>query len=273
MRTARSEKMQVARYRLAGKHTKPLHLARFLTNTSDACSLGGSTYKLPWTQHSKPFHDREPFINRTIGMFLLRRIAGSHGYSFSVSEFFEGVKQAVFSLAGVLSTPERQDLLPAILHPRLCEGVMVSLAGLSSGSRMHLDVESIRHMQLSCVNSVIGATEPGDEHTFSWLGQKVIASQTELRAMEDIDAKFTFQSGRELALEAANTHMEFQLGVSFRTKEKFAVLDSNGEIVTGSNQFRDCYHMWRFSSSVEWNADIDYPFSWTILDINNHLTC
>lgn len=257
---------------VAVRHGKPLQLVRCLTHSSETNSIDGSGYQLPWAQHPTPFSNREPFVNRTVGTFLLRRIAGSHGYSFSVSEFLEGVKEAVFSLAGILSTPEKHDRLHTILSPRLCERVMLSLEGLPNGSRMHLDVESIRHLQLSCVNSVIGATEPGDEHTFEWLGQRVVASCSELRAMDDIGAKFTFQSGRELALEAASTHMEFQLGASFKTKEKFAILDSSREVVAGSNQFQDRYHMWRFSSDVVWNADVDYPFSWTILDINNHLT-
>ena len=230
-----------------------------------------STYVLPWAQHAKPFSERESILNRSAGLFLLRRIASSHGYSFGVSEFLDGARDAVFSLAGALSSPERQEALPTILHPTLYESVKTSLDRLPDGARMYLDVESIRQLQLSCVNSVLGATEPGDEHTFSWLGQRVIASQSELRAMDETDAKFTFQAGRELALEAASTHMEFQLGVSFRTKEKFAVLDRSGEVVNGSNQFRDCYHLWRFCSTVDWNADVDYPFSWTILDINNHL--
>ena len=229
-------------------------------------------YTLPWSQHGKPFSEKEPLVNRTVGLYLLRRIASSHGYAFSVSEFLEGVREAVFSLAGVLSTPESQGGLQDILHPRLCDSVRSSLERLPEGSRMHLDVESIRHLQLSCVNSVLGATEPGDEHTFSWLGQRVIASRSELRAMDEIDAKFTLQSGRELALEAASTHMEFQLGASFRTKEKFAVLDRSGEVVAGSNQFRDCYHFWRFCSTVDRNGDVDYPFSWAVLDINNHIT-
>lgn len=262
--------MQVAR-RLVGRHRQPLLLVRYLTEASYEVNMSDSNYKLPWAQHSAPFYEREQLINRIAGLFLLRRIASSHGYSFSVSDFLQGVKEAVFSLAGILSTPERQDSLHAILHPRLYERITPSLASLQYGSRMHLDVESIRHLQLCCVNSVIGATEPGDEHTLSWLGQRVITSRTELRALDEINAKITFQSGREIALEAASTHMEFQLGVSFKTKEKFAILNSTSEVVTGSNQFRDCYHLWRFSSSVDWNGDIDYPFTWIIADINNHL--
>ena len=260
--------MQLAR-RLAVEG--PRLLARGLSSQAQVDG-GSSIYVLPWSQHTKPFTDKESLLNRAVGLFFLRRIAGSHGYSFSVSEFLEGVKEAVFSLGSVLSSPEKHNSLHTILHPRLFESVRSSLDQLPHGSRMHLDVESIRQLQLSCVNSVVGATDPGDEHTFQWLGQRVIVSQSELRAMDEIDAKFTFQSGRELALEAASTHMEFQLGVCFKTKEKFAVLDRGGEVVTGSNQFRDGYHLWRFCSTVEWSGDIDYPFSWTILDINNHLT-
>ena len=263
--------MQVAR-RLFGRHRSPFLSVRCLTQTSDIEALGSTSYKLPWAQHAAPFHEREPLVNRIVGLFLLRRIANSHGYSFSVSDFLQGVKEAVFSLAGILSSPDmRQGSLHSVLHPRLHEGVKASLESLPSGWRMHLDVESIRHLQLSCINSVLGATEPGDEHTFAWLGQRVLASRSELRAMDDMDTKFTFQSGRELALEAASTHMEFQVCVSFRTKEKFAILSGSGEVIAGSNQFRDCHHLWRFSSDVDWDADVDYPFSWSILDINNHL--
>ena len=260
--------MQLAR-RLAVEG--PQLLARSLSS-SHSLEDGSFNYVLPWSQHTKPFSERESFLNRTVGLFFLRRIAGSHGYSFSVSEFMEGVREAVFSLAAVVSSPDKQNSLQTILHPRLFERVRYSLDQFPEGARMHLDVESIRQLQLSSVNSVLGATEPGDEHIFDWLGQRVIASRSELRAMDEIDAKFTFQSGRELAVEAASTHMEFQLGVSFKTKEKFGVLDRSGELVEGSNQFRDCYHMWRFCSTVEWSGDIDYPFSWTILDINNYLS-
>lgn len=233
-------------------------------------SLDGSSYPLPWPQHSVPFSVKEPFMNTFLGLFFLRRIANTHGYTFKVSEFLQGAKEAVFAVAGALSSPERRSILQSVLSPHLYTTVRQSLESLPDGSRMHLDVESIRHVQLSCVNSVVGATEPGDEHPLEWLGQRVIASKSELQALERADTKITFRTAREIGMAAAGTHMEFQLGVSFKTKEKFAVLDSGGQLVEGSNQFKDGYHLWRFGSNVSWEGD-DYPFSWTILDINDHL--
>ena len=244
----------------------------FLSARSLSSSVSGSTsYQLPWVQNSEPFADREPFLNRAIGLFLLRRTANSHGHAFSVSEFLQGVKEAVFSLADILSSPERHGSLPDVLSPDIYAGVKRSLSSMPIGSRMHLDVESIRHLQLKCVNAVLGATEPGDEHVFEWMGQRVLTSRTQLKEMDEMDSKFTFQMGREMALEAASMHMEFQLSVSFKTKEKFAILDSAGSVIEGSNQFKDCYHIWRFGSTVSWDGDRDYPFIWTVQDINNYL--
>ena len=245
-------------------------LARSHSSSYPTRSLDGSSYPLPWAQHSVPFSVREPFKNRLIGLFFLKRIANTHGYKFEVSEFLQGAKEAVFTVAEALSSPERRNILQSVLSPHLYTAVRQSLENLPSGSRMHLDVESIRHIQLRCVNSVVGATEPGDEHPLEWLGQRVIASKSELQALERADTKITFQTAREIGMTAAGIHMEFQLGVSFKTKEKFAVLDSGGQVVEGSNQFKDGYHLWRFGSTVSWEGD-DYPFSWTILDINNHL--
>ena len=257
-----------------GKPFQLVQLVRCLTHSSETlnhCRLDGSSYRLPWSQHPAPFSDRESFINRTVGLYYLRKYSNSQGYSFSLSEFLQSVKEAVFSLAGILSMPDKQDSLETVLHPRLCERVTSSLESLPSGSRMHLDVESIRHLQLCRVNTVAGDAAAGDEHVFSFLGQRVIASRSELQAVYDINDAFTFRSGRELVWEAIQTHLEFQVGVRFKTKEKFAILNSAGEVIAGSNQFQDCYHMWRFYSDVA-STGGEYPFSWTILDINDHLT-
>ena len=264
-------------WKFAVKRGKPfqlVQLVRCLTDSSETlnqCRLDGSSYRLPWTQHPTPFSDREPFINRTLGLYYLRKYSNAQGYSFRVSEFLQSVKEAVFSLAEILSTPDRQDSLESVLHPRLCERVTSSLEDLPSGSRMHLDVESIRQLQLCSVNSIAGEAASGDEHVFSFLGQQVIASRSELQATYDINNGFTFRAGRELVWEAVKTRLEFQVGVRFKTKEKFAVLNSAGEMIAGSNQFQDCYHMWRFCSDVALTRE-EYPFSWTVLDINDHLT-
>ena len=238
---------------------------------TDSGSVEGSGYPLPWAHHSGPVSPREPLVNRLIGLLLLRRIARSCGYTFTVSDFLHGAKEAVFSVAQTLSSPGSRDSLRGVLSPALYAGVSRALECLPGGARMHLDVESIRHVQLSCARSVVGATSPGDEHTLEWLGQRVVASKTELQAMHETDPKYTYRLAREIGVNAAQTHMEFELGVSFRTKEKFAVLDVNGKVLEGSNQFRDGYHLWRFGSDVVWDRE-DYPYSWRVTDINDYLT-
>lgn len=227
-------------------------------------------YSLPWVQYIRPFAAAEPFWNRLAGLFLLRRVANMLGHSFSTSDFLIGAKEAIFVLADIMADQDRHDQLDHLLDPALCSVVRDSLKLLPQNAHIHLDIESVRNLQLGAVNAIVGLADSGDEHIIAWLGQKVITSQSKLQSLMEKDAKFTFQSAREIGLEASYNRLQFQLGVHFNTKEKFAVLDETGRVVKGSNQFKDCFHFWRFGSLVSWDSD-EYPFKWTILDINNYM--
>ena len=248
------------------KQSRQLHASQ--VHRSDNEEHGG--YSLPWVHYSRPFAIKEPFWNRLAGLFLLRRVSNMLGHSFSTSDFLIGVKEAIYVMADVMADQERHDQLDHLLDLSLCSVVRNSLNLLPQNARIHLDIESVRNLQLGTVNATVGLADSGDEHVIAWLGQKVITSQSKLQSLMEQDAKFTFQRAREIGLEASYSRLEFQLGVHFSTKEKFAVLDEAGRVVKGSNQFKDCFHFWKFGSQVSWDSD-EYPFQWTILDINNYM--
>ena len=240
------------------------------SNFDDTPHQWGELYPIPWMRYNKPVKVLEPLWNKLTGLFLLRRIATLHNHSFSVAEFLSGVKDAVYTLANVITDSSMRHNLDQLLEPQLCKSVQQSLDLLPQKAHIHLDIESIRALQLSSVNTVVGSTAPGDEHIIALLGQKIITSQARLQdILDQQDEDFTFKNARELGKEATFTRLEFSVAVSFATKEKFTVMDENGRVVMGSNQFQDCYHLWRFVSLVPWGTE-DYPFMWTISDINNY---
>ena len=254
---------------LNNRQTRQLHASQVCRNIDNYEEHDGG-YSLPWVQYVRPFAAAEPFWNRLAGLFLLRRVANMLGHSFSTSDFLVGAKEAIYVIADVMTDQERHDQLDYLMDPALCSMVRNSLKLLPENAHIHLDIESVRNLQLGTVNTIVGAADSGDEHIIVWLGQKVITSQSKLQSLMDQDAKFTFQSAREIGLEASYSRLQFQLGVHFSTKEKFAVLDEAGRVVKGSNQFKDCFHFWKLGSLVSWDSD-EYPFKWTVLDINNYM--
>ena len=140
-------------------------------------STGKDGYTLPWPQYSKPFALREPIWNRQAGLFLLRRVANMLGEQFSVSDFLLGVKDAVYVLADTIAHQSKHEQLRRLLEPTLYSAVEESLTSLPTNAHIHLDIESIRNLQLVRVNGIIGTADPGDEHVIGWLGQKVITSE------------------------------------------------------------------------------------------------
>ena len=239
------------------------------TSPVSACSRKRE-YTLPWTQYTTPPDTREPFWNRLVGFTLLRMASKNTGQSLSIAEFAAGVKQAINTLADTIAQPENHSELRQLLVPELCTAVEKSLEVLPAGYRLHLDVESVRSLRMDSVNSIVGASDPNDEHVISWLGQKVITSQEGLKQLDDgKNVKFTLSTARDLGKQAARTRLEFHIGVSFATKEKFVLMDEGGRVIQGSNQFKDGFHYWKFSSPVDYDAD--YPFQWKIQDINNFM--
>lgn len=262
----RSKNSRICKYHRA----RTLHSTHVLNNTETSSQ---STYTLPWPHHSKPFASREPFLNRLVGQFLLSSIARKFGHSFSRVDFLHGVSDAVHTFADILADTTRHLELEYLLAPVLYTAVKKSLQNLPENLQIHSEVESVRGAYVCSMNTMFGDAEPGDRHIVSWLGQSVVTSKSKLAALLSGDSKFTFNSAQDLGREAALTRLEFHIGVSFLTREKFLVVDgSNGRKVQGSNEFRDCFHFWKFSSLVDWDSeDMEYPFDWTIIDINNYI--
>lgn len=251
-----------------------MHRSRWkrLFHSSYASRNGQNNYPLPWPHLEKsPVGANQGFFNRLAGVFLLKSVASAADTDFKTSAFLLGVKDAIYCVSDRLGAPsqELRDGLEGILHRELYRTVKFSLDSVAA-SRIHLDIESIRQLQLVAVNSVAGAVPDRDQHQIGWLGQTVVTSQTEMERLHELSGKFTVKAAREVAEKAMLSHMEFGLTVTFQTNEKFAIMDNKGKIVQGSNQFRNAHHVWRFHSQVLW--DEDYPFQWEIADINCFLT-
>lgn len=235
-------------------------------------SEGHKGYPLPWPHYSAPIITKEPIWNKWAGLFLLRRVIKQRtSQPLVMSEFFVGVREALFALTSALKQTEQRSNLRNFLHPSLFSAIEESLLKLPEGAQIKLDVENVRNMQLVAVNSVVGTAPPGDEHVIAWIGQKIISSKSKLDdIMKSEDGKFTLEKARELGREAAYNRLEFQLTVSFVTRESFAVLDKVDQILVGSREPQNSHHVWKFASVLDW--DSDYPFQWTVMDINNFLS-
>lgn len=234
-------------------------------------SDGHKGYPLPWPHNTAPIITKEPLWNKWAGLFLLRRVIKQRtGQPFAMSEFFFGVKEAILAFTNALKQTEQRSNLGSFLHPSLHSAVEESLAKLPEGAQIQLDVENIRNMQLTSANSIVGTAPPGDEHVIAWIGQKIISSKSKLGdVMKPEEGNFTFEKARELGREAAYNRLEFQLTVSFVTRERFLVLDKVGHIVAGFREHQDSHHLWKFASVLDW--DSDYPFQWKVIDINNYV--
>lgn len=183
-------------------------------------------------------------------------------------EFLQGVRNAVFHMVDCLSSPDQHDQLKTFLHPNLCSAVRDSLESLPPSSFVQVEVASLKHIKLEAVNSVAGMASPDDQHVISWLGQKLITSRKKLKELSR--QGFTAGVAREIGLMAAQMKFEFELTVSFTTRERFAVIeDGTGRVVQGSDKYRDAFHVWKFGSVVNWEED--YPLQWMIYDINQFL--
>lgn len=187
-----------------------------------------------------------------------------------IADFFLGVQEAISAFTNALKQTEQRSNLRHFLRPSLYSAVEESLEKLPEGAQIQLDIENIRNMQLVSANSIVGTAPESDEHIIAWLGQKIISSKSKLdEVMRQADGNFTFEKARELGREAAYNRLEFQLTVSFVTREKYLVVDKAGQVVSGSREHHNTYHSWKFASLLDW--DSDYPFQWTIADINNYL--
>ena len=241
---------------------------RLLRCSSSFFTNGQSSYPLPWPYLEKsPTGINEGFLNRLVGTFILQSVVRGTNTDFRVSSFLTGVKDAIYCVVERLSSPSRelQYSLETVLDRELYEAVKSSLDSVAD-CRVHLDIESIRQLQLAAINSVIGAVSDRDRHQIGWLGHTIITRQSEMERLFERSGKITMKTAREAAETVMLSHMEFGLTVTFQTKEKFAVMDKEGRIILGSNKFRNAYHVWRFHSHVDWDAD--YPFQWQVADIN-----
>ena len=232
--------------------------------------LSLSTYPLPWPRLQKVVPSEPPW-NKAAGFHLLDRVLRRvTGAEFKTNDFLDGAEESIGSYIHLLKH-RNTEVLQDIMDSKLYDNIFQSLSTIPSTSQILIDVESIRHIKLTGINSVIGLADPDDMHTISWLGQTVVTSQKKLEDVMDVQKNsFSFQHAREIGKEATMMNMEFTMTVTFNTKEKYAILDDTGALIEGSNKFINGHHIWKYGSSVVWD-NYDYPFEWKLYDINNYL--
>ncbi len=222
-------------------------------------------HPLPWPQSLKhiPTHS---LFHKLAGLFLFKQFVGD----FSPSEFLLGVKDAVYAIAGTIADKSRHNELEQLLTRRLYATVKPSIDQLPLDASIHLDIESLRHLQLCTVHGTIGETIPGDAFAVRLLGQEIIASEASL----EMYSNTFFRGSKEERIEASNAVLamkgNFELGVSFTTREKYIVFGGDGAVIDGSNKYKTCQHFWKFSSPVNFE-EWAYPIDWTVSDINDCL--
>ena len=252
--------------RLLFHYIRKLHRVKCMRNTSTD-TRNVRSYPLPWPKHKFP-QDFEPFWNRVAGKFVIRRVMKTLGCDFSTSDFIEGSRMAIQELASMISDKSRHSELSRVTSPDLNRAITATLDEVQETSSIHLDIESIRNTEIVSFNSIIGEASPGDEHVISELGQKIITSRSRMHGMDQYS--ISVKEFRELLMEATIARLEFRISVRFKTKEKFVILDrETGQLLSGSNQYTDCQHLWLFTSVVD--KESQYPLNWIIADINKFL--
>ncbi len=226
-----------------------------------------NSYPLPWPlSHQQNTHSN---WNKLAGIFLLKQLV-----PFSHSEFLQGVKDAVYTIADAISNKSRHSELEYLLTKRLYAAVKPSLDQLPSVANVHLDIESLRYIKLCTIQGTIGEALPEDEYAVKLLGQTLVASEASLEMYSDV----FFRGSKEDRMEASEAVLtmkaNFELGVTFSTQEKYVVFGEDGQVINGSNKIKSCQHLWKFSSPIYFEREQDgrYPIDWTVSDINNFLS-
>ena len=199
------------------------------------------------------------------GLFLLNRLV-----DFSRSDFLLGVTDAVYSVAEIFSDQSRHIELERLMNRPLYSAVKQSLDSLPTDSNIHLDIESIRHLQLCTVHSEVGEAATDDVFAVRILGQEIVSSEAKLQSYSESILRGSKEERLEARESVLTMKAKFELGVGFSTREKYIVFSSEGKVVEGSNQYQTCHHLWKFSSPVDSESD-NYPLEWTISDINGYL--
>ena len=225
-------------------------------------------YPLPWPHNSRPIARRAPLLHRLAGQFLLHRGTKRLGSDFSTTNFLLGVSDAVRAFTDALGE-NRSDGLEAMLSPPLYKSIDSSLRNLPPRATIDMDTSVVKGQTMCSVSTIFGDATPDDTHSVEWLGQKVVTSKSQMMKIVEGGSSFTFKNARALGTEATLSRLEFVLGVSFFTRTCFQVVSDTGQVVQGHNQYVDDFHYWEFSSLVHY--DRDYPFQWTIANINNFL--
>lgn len=238
-------------------------LRHYSTNTG----CHDNNYPLPWPHHTKmTFPSGDPLFHRLAGLFLLKRIIKASGYKFNTTEFLSGVKDAITSFSKLIFS-DNWNVLKDIVHPDLYTPLSASLSSLSL--KPHLQLETIRNLSLIGVRSIVGVAPPDDRHVISYMGQTLITSQSKMESLMYSNGKVTVHSAKEIGEQATAANMEFVMTVSFNTRERYYVTDTEGTVVGGANKIRSSTHQWTFGSVVNW--DSEYPLEWKIYNINNYL--
>lgn len=237
--------------------------------TSKVQSLTATEHKeylLPWPHYSRPIARRAPLLHRLAGLFLLHRGSEKLRSAFSMDDFLLGVSDAVGAFADALSENRHHDL-KAMVSPTLYKSIDISLQSLPLGATIDMDTSIIKGQTMCSVSAIYGCAVPDDEHSIEWLGQKVISSKSQMMKLAEEDSRITFKKARDVL--GTDDRLKFVLGVSFFTRACFKVLSNTGQLIQGHNHYFDGFHYWEFSSLVHY--DKEYPFKWTVTNINNFL--
>lgn len=224
-----------------------------------------TSYPLPWPKSLKPVNPYSSVLDKLAGLFLLNRLV-----DFSQSDFLLGVKDAVYTTVEVLSDKNRHQELENLMTEDLYLAVKESLNVLPLSATMHLDIESIRHIQLCTINGRVGEASADDVFALKIFGQDIVSSEANIQTYSETILKGSKEEREKAGESVLTMKANFEVGVGFSTQEMYMVFGDSGKVLKGSNQYQTCHHLWTFSSPVDLESD-SYPLDWTISDINGYL--
>lgn len=248
---------------LAKPRTRAIHFSTFWKSFH----FSHGPYPLPWPPLSHQHNSTRSYLNNFAGIFLLKQLAPQ----FSKLEFLQGVKDAVYTIAEVISDQCRHDELEYLLTKRLYAAIKPSLDQFPSSASIHLDIESLRHLQLRTIEGTIGEAPQEDIFTVKLLGQRLIASEANLEMYSDVFFRGTKEDRLAASEAVLSMKSNFELGVTFLTREKFVVFGKDGQVMNGSNKVKSFWHFWKLSSPVNFEQDGKHSLDWTVSDINDFL--
>ncbi|XP_028396499.1 uncharacterized protein LOC114538287 [Dendronephthya gigantea] len=206
----------------------------------------------------------------------MNKILNNVNAPFNKQEFLKGTQLAVGAVSNAISTKD-VTRLQEMMGTRLSQCYKNAFFTLSENKqKLNLELEETKVIDITGVKSIFGKADPSDKHILRVCGQEIVGSKTKLQTVME-ESNSPWDDSKDIGADAAKLGVTFQINVKFKTLERFSICSSGtNEVISGSNELQQCYHVWTFESFVDWltfdrETNESYPISWQISDMDKFI--